>query len=120
MIHELHNNPELAGQVRLIENITYAAVAGRPLKMQILAPWTQRYPQQYHTDPRPLIVFVQGSSWRTGRMGEEIPQLVQFVKHGYVVATVQQRHRRFCLPSISEGRQDGSSFPPAQGGQVCD
>lgn len=91
MIHELHNNPELAGQVRLIENITYAAVTGCPLKMQILAPWTQRYPKQYHTDPRPLIVFVQGSSWRTGRMGEEIPQLVQFVKHGYVVATVQHR-----------------------------
>lgn len=91
MVHELHNNPELTGQVRLIENITYAAVAGCPLKMQILAPWTQRYPKQYHTDPRPLIVFVQGSSWRTGRMGEEIPQLVQFVKHGYVVATVQHR-----------------------------
>lgn len=91
MIHELHNNPELTGQVRLIENITYAAVAGRPLKMQILAPWTQRYPKQYYPAPRPLIVFVQGSSWRTGRMGEEIPQLVQFVKHGYVVATVQHR-----------------------------
>ena len=91
MIHELQNNPNLTGQVRLIENITYAAVAGRPLKMQILVPWTQRYPKQYHTDPRPLIVFVQGSSWRTGKMGEEIPQLVQFVKHGYVVVTVQHR-----------------------------
>lgn len=91
MIHELQNNPNLTGQVRLIENITYAAVAGRPLKMQILTPWTQRYPKQYHTDPRPLIVFVQGSSWRTGKMGEEIPQLVQFVKHGYVVVTVQHR-----------------------------
>lgn len=68
--------------------------------MQILAPWTQRYPKQYHTDPRPLIVFVQGSSWRTGRMGEEIPQLVQFVKHGYVVATVQHR-----------SAIDGFSFP---------
>lgn len=104
MIHELHNNPELAGQVRLIENITYAAVDGQPLKMEILAPWTQRYPKQYQTTPRPLIVFVQGSSWRTGRLGEEIPQLVQFVKHGYVVATVQHRSAidGFAFPAFLE------------------
>lgn len=90
-IHELPNNPTLAGQVRLIENITYAAVDGQPLKMEILAPWTQRYSQQYHPVARPLIVFVQGSSWRTPHLGEEIPQLVQFVRAGYVVATVQHR-----------------------------
>lgn len=90
-IHELPNNPTLADQVRLIENITYAAVDGHPLKMEVLAPWTQRYPQKYHPTPRPLIVFVQGSSWRTPRMGEEIPQLVQFVRAGYIVATVQHR-----------------------------
>lgn len=91
MIHELQNNPTLDGQVRLLDNVTYAAVDGRPLKMAIMTPWTQRYPQQYHPAPRPLLVFVQGSSWRTGKLGEEIPQLVQFVKHGYVVATVQHR-----------------------------
>lgn len=91
MIHELHNNPTLAGQVRLLDNVTYAAVDGRPLKMAILTPWTQRYPHQYHPTARPLIVFVQGSSWRTGKLGEEIPQLVQFAQAGYVVATVQHR-----------------------------
>lgn len=91
-IHELTNNPNLSGQVRLIDNITYAAVDGEPIKMTILAPWTQRFPQKYTTTPRPLIVFVQGSSWRLPHLGEEIPQLVQFVKKGYVVATVQHRN----------------------------
>ena len=91
-IHEIENNPELTGQVRLIDNVTYAAVDGRPLKMAILEPWTQRFPLKYHPAPRPLIVFVQGSSWRVGKMGEQIPQLVQFVKAGYVVATVQHRN----------------------------
>ena len=91
-IHEIENNPELTGQVRLIDNVTYAAVDGRPLKMTILEPWTQRFPLKYHPAPRPLIVFVQGSSWRVGKMGEQIPQLVQFVKAGYVVATVQHRN----------------------------
>ena len=91
-IHEIENNPELTGQVRLIDNVTYAAVDGWPLKMAILEPWTQRFPLKYHPAPRPLIVFVQGSSWRVGKMGEQIPQLVQFVKAGYVVATVQHRN----------------------------
>lgn len=91
-IHEIENNPGLTGQVRLIDNVTYAAVDGRPLKMAILEPWTQRFPLKYHLAPRPLIVFVQGSSWRVGKMGEQIPHLVQFVKAGYVVATVQHRN----------------------------
>ena len=69
-IHEIENNPGLTGQVRLIDNVTYAAVDGRPLKMAILEPWTQRFPLKYHPAPRPLIVFVQGSSWRVGKMGD--------------------------------------------------
>lgn len=90
-IHEIENNPGLKGQVRLIDNVTYAAIDGRPLKMALLEPWTQRFLLKYHPAPRPVIVFVQGSSWRVGKLGEQIPQLVQFVRAGYVVATVQHR-----------------------------
>lgn len=99
-IHEIKNNPSLSGQVRLIEDVTYAAVDGEALKLELLTPWTQRYPQDYTTQPRPLIVFVQGSSWRLPTFGEKIPQLVQFVKNGYIVATVQHRNSL-----------DGHSFP---------
>lgn len=98
-IHEINNNAAMKGQVRLIENVTYSAVDGEALKMDILAPWSQRY-DYLKSDLRPLIVFVQGSSWRQPTMGEEIPQLVQFVKAGYIVATVQHRNSL-----------DGHSFP---------
>lgn len=98
-IHEINNNAAMKGQVRLIENVTYSAVDGEALKMDILAPWSQRY-DYLKSDPRPLIVFIQGSSWRQPTMGEEIPQLVQFVKAGYIVATVQHRNSL-----------DGHSFP---------
>ncbi|MBU3830265.1 MAG: prolyl oligopeptidase family serine peptidase [Candidatus Limosilactobacillus merdavium] len=99
-IHEIKNNPNLSGQVRLIENVVYAAADGEALKLELLTPWTQRYPQDYVTEPRPLIVFVQGSSWRLPTLGEKIPELVQFVNHGYVVATVQHRNSL-----------DGHAFP---------
>lgn len=98
-IHEINNNSAMKGQVRLIENVTYSAADGEALKMDILAPWSQRY-DYLESRPRPLIVFVQGSSWRRPTMGEEIPQLVQFVKAGYVVATVQHRNSL-----------DGHAFP---------
>lgn len=98
-IHELKNNPTMKGQVRLIKNVVYSAVDGEAVKMDILAPWSQRY-DYLTSEPRPLIVFVQGSSWRLPTMGEEIPQLVQFVKAGYIVATVQHRNSL-----------DGHAFP---------
>lgn len=98
-IHEIDNNATMKGQVRLIENVTYSAVDSEAVKMDILAPWSQRY-DYLESQPRPLIVFVQGSSWRRPTMGEEIPQLVQFVRAGYVVATVQHRNSL-----------DGHAFP---------
>lgn len=98
-IHEIKNNPSFAGQVRLIEDVTYAAIDGQALKMSILEPWTQRFPKM-KTLARPTIVFVQGSSWRLPTRGEQIPQLVQYVRAGYVVATVQHRNSL-----------DGNPFP---------
>ena len=32
-IHELQNNPQLKGQIQLLDNITYAAADGEPQKM---------------------------------------------------------------------------------------
>ena len=98
-IKEISNNPTLAGQVRLIEDIVYSAADGEAQKMSILAPWTQRY-KDLPQEKRPLLVFVQGSSWTTPTLGEKIPQLVQFVHVGYIVATVQHR-----------SALDGHAFP---------
>jgi acetyl esterase/lipase len=98
-IKEISNNPTLAGQVRLIEDIVYSAADGEAQKMSILAPWTQRY-KDLPQAKRPLLVFVQGSSWTTPTLGEKIPQLVQFVHAGYIVATVQHR-----------SALDGHAFP---------
>ena len=60
-IHEIENNPGLTGQVRLIDNVTYAAVDGRPLKMAILEPWTQRTPAADRLCPGELL-----AGWQDG------------------------------------------------------
>lgn len=84
-------NPNLTGQVRLIEDIAYGVAEGEALKLSVLAPWLQR-DRVNELAPRPLIVFVQGSSWQRPTRGEQIPQLVQFVHQGYTVATIQHRN----------------------------
>lgn len=89
-IHELPNNPTFANQVQLLENVTYAAADGEPLGMDLLVPWTTTLKAD-HAEKRPLIVFVQGSSWTTPNLGRQIPQLVPFVQDGYIVATVRHR-----------------------------
>ena len=89
-IHELQNNPQLKGQIQLLDNITYAAADGEPQKMAILLPWATT--TAIKTAKRPLIVFVQGSSWRLPLLGRQIPQLVDFARAGYIVATVQHRN----------------------------
>lgn len=92
-IKELPNNPQLKGQVQLKEHVAYTVVDGEALYMDLLVPWSSRGDYNFiDAQPRPLIVFVQGSSWQRPRLGDEIPQLVQFAKHGYVVATVQHRN----------------------------
>ena len=97
-IKELTNNPTWEGQIRLIERVAYSCADGEPQYLSILAPWVQRYPAT-RTTPRPLLVFVQGSSWRLPTLGEQIPQLVEFAKQGYIVATVQHRNSLSGHPS---------------------
>ena len=90
-IKQVNNNPTLAGQVRLIEDVVYATANGEALKLSLLVPWLQRH-RVAELDPRPLLVFVQGSSWQRPKRGEEIPQLVRYVHQGFVVATIEHRN----------------------------
>lgn len=71
-IHELNNNPTLAGQVRLIENVVYGAADGEAQQMSLLTPWAQRY-QAAQLPARPLIVFVQGALGAYQPWGKKFP-----------------------------------------------
>ena len=62
------------------------------------------------TEPprRPLIVFLQGSGWTFPDVNYEIPQLAEYARNGYVVATIT--HRSF---------KDGYSAPAFTGFKNC-
>ena len=88
-IKHIPANPSLRGLARFIPDIIYSEAQGKHLHLDLLVPWTAERPG--FTEQYPLIVFVQGSSWTVPDRGYEIPQLSQFARHGYVVASVEHR-----------------------------
>lgn len=86
----IKNNPSLEGMALMIPDVVYSNVQGVELKMQIFRPWTDDTAKE---QPKyPLIVFVQGSAWTFPDVYYEIPQLSQFAREGYVVATLTHRN----------------------------
>lgn len=89
-IKVLKNNPTLEGMASLIPNVVFSTATGTELKMQIIAPWSDE--DETEKQNRPLIVFLQGSAWTFPNVNSEIPQLSEFARMGYVVATITHRN----------------------------
>lgn len=98
-IKTIQYNPSLEGMAEIIPDVTYSTATGKELKLSLIVPWRDR---ENETEiPRyPLIVFVQGSAWTFPNIYYEIPQLSEYARKGYVVATVTHRN---CL--------EGNPFP---------
>lgn len=86
----IKSNPELNGMADMIPDVVYSTAQGIALKMQIFKPWKSDVSQK--ETKYPLIVFVQGSAWTFPDVYYEIPQLAQFAREGYVIATLTHRN----------------------------
>lgn len=84
------NNPELEGFAAWVRDVPFSTATGTKLLMQLLVPWAANEPE--NAEKRwPCIVFVQGSAWTFPDVAFELPQLSEFARNGYVVATVTHR-----------------------------
>lgn len=84
-IKVIHNNPSLSGLAQIQNDIVFSRVVPEGLKLTLMRSWN-------NDAPRPLIVFVQGSGWAFPNIYREIPQLCQYARMGFVVATVTHRN----------------------------
>lgn len=82
------NNPQLSRMAYVVPDVVYSTATGKPLKLTLLLPWGK---EGETPEPRPLIVFVQGSAWTTPNINYQIPQLSRLAQQGYAVATVVHR-----------------------------
>ncbi|MGN6711285.1 prolyl oligopeptidase family serine peptidase [Anaerocolumna jejuensis] len=86
----IKNNPALKGMAVMIPDVVFSTAQGIELKLQLLKPWTDETAKEQPNYP--LIVFVQGSAWTFPDVYYELPQLAQFAREGYVVATLTHRN----------------------------
>ena len=84
----LDSNPTLRGFARHEGDVAFSGVVPGSLKMDILTPWRREEDERRY----PLIVFVQGSGFTFPDIHYELPQLAQYARTGYVVATVTHRN----------------------------
>ena len=83
-IEVYQNNPTLSGIAGMQPAIRYSE-ADEDCLLYLLAPWNAK------GGKHPLILFIQGSAWKHPNVWAEIPQLSDYARRGYVVATAVHR-----------------------------
>ena len=76
--------PTIPSEIKTVSNINYKIVGNDTLKLNI-------YSKSNIDKPTPLIIFIHGGSWRSGKKEDYLPYIVPFAKHGYVCATISYR-----------------------------
>lgn len=84
---QLITQDEEVYKVKYIPNVIYANKDQQPLSLQILVPQSDKKRDQLY----PCIIFVKGSAWMKQDVYNNIPQIAQFARRGYVIAIVEYR-----------------------------
>ena len=88
-IKVMHNNPDLIGLAYTVPDVVFSHALPEGLKMEIIIPWHAKGDKPA---PHPTIVFVQGSGWTFPDIQKQLPQLSQYARMGFTVATVTHRN----------------------------
>ena len=76
--------PEVPDFIEEYKDIEYKKIGDVSLKLDI-------YKLKKLSSPAPVLIFIHGGGWRTGKRSDYLPYLIDFAKQGYVTATVSYR-----------------------------
>lgn len=88
-IRHIASNNTLSGIFKVKRDVVYSTATGTDLTLDVIYSWATDYTEEKPV--LPLVVFVQGSGWTTPDRGGQLPQLGEFARRGFVVATVGHR-----------------------------
>jgi acetyl esterase/lipase len=77
-------NPVVPDSILINKDIVYKQIGDKSLALDI-------YRKKDTNKPAPLLVFIHGGGWRTGKRQDYLVYLLDFAKRGYVTATVSYR-----------------------------
>ena len=80
----VNTDPHVPGNIKEIKDIEYKNINGKSLQLDLYKPANLQ-------DPAPLLVFIHGGAWKSGKRSDYLVYLVDFAKRGYVTASVSYR-----------------------------
>jgi acetyl esterase/lipase len=100
----IDREPPVPENVLETKNIEYKNINGISLQLDIYQP-------KGLTKPAPLLVFIHGGGWRSGKRSDYLVYLTHFAKMGYVTATVSYRLLKVApYPACAEDIMDAVKF----------
>jgi len=80
----INETPDIPADIEEIKNIEYKNINGKSLQLDIYRP-------RNIDKAAPLLVFIHGGGWKSGKRSDYLVYLVAFAKKGYMTATVSYR-----------------------------
>lgn len=80
----INKTPAIPADIEEIKNIEYKNINGKSLQIDLYRP-------KNIVKSAPLLVFIHGGGWRSGKRSDYLVYLIAFAKKGYVTATVSYR-----------------------------
>ena len=100
----IDKEPPVPENVLETKNIEYKNINGKSLQLDIYQP-------KGLVKPAPLLVFIHGGGWRSGKRSDYLVYLTHFAKMGYVTATVSYRLLKDApYPACAEDIMDAVKF----------
>lgn len=84
MLDLIDLEPEVPDDILEIKNIEYKNVDSTSLQLDI-------YKLKDLKELAPVMIFIHGGSWRSGKRGDYLPYLIDYAKKGFVTVTVSYR-----------------------------
>lgn len=76
--------PEVPDDILEIKNIEYKNIDSISLQLDL-------YKLKTLQSPAPVMIFIHGGAWRTGKRSDYLPYLIDYAKKGFITVTVSYR-----------------------------
>lgn len=80
----MDTEPAIPEEIEEIKNIEYKFIDSLSLQLDI-------YKRRDLSEPAPVLIFIHGGAWRSGKRSDYLRYLIDYAKKGYVTATISYR-----------------------------
>nr|WP_319570498.1 alpha/beta hydrolase [uncultured Draconibacterium sp.] len=100
----IDREPEVPATIESFKSIEYKNANGKSLQLDI-------YRQKELNEKAPLLVFIHGGGWRSGKRQDYLVYLLDYAEKGFVTATVSYRLKKDSIyPAAVEDILDAVDF----------